>query len=105
MAAMTSNVISQFSTQLKVQRLETITVFLRLNGRLPTSGLGTLETQPCYSRTHTNSFQQIAAAVTEDPPSLQRYSASSGSDGAKGLQLKGTAANMLSNQLLTVDKA
>jgi hypothetical protein len=52
----------------------------------------------------TNSFQQFAVAVTEDPPSRQRYSAFSGSDGAKGFQLQGTAANMLSNQLLIADK-
>jgi len=63
---MTSNVILQFSTHLKPQRLETITVFLRLNGQLPTSDLGTLQTQPCYNRTHTNSVQQIAVAITED---------------------------------------
>jgi hypothetical protein len=104
MAAMTSNVILQFFAHLKVQRLEIIMVFLRLNGRLPTSSLGTLKTQPCYNRTHTNSFQQIAVAVTEDPPSRQRYSASSGSDGAKGIQLQGTIAIVLSNQLLTADK-
>jgi len=101
---MTSNVILQFSAQLKVYRLETTAVFLHLNGRLPTSGLGTLQTQPCYNRTHKNSVQQIAVAITEDPPSRQPYSASSGSDGAKGLQLQGTAAIMLSNQLLTADK-
>jgi len=104
MAAMTSNVILQFSAHLKAQRLETITVFLRLNGRLPTSGLGTLQTQQCYNRTHTNSVQQIVVAITEDPPSRQPYSASSGSDRAKGLQSQGPAANMLSNQLLTTDK-
>jgi len=101
---MTSNVILLFSAHLRVQRLETITAFLHLNGRLPTIGLRTLETQPCYNTTHTNSFQQIAVAATEDPPSRQRYSAFSGSGGAKGLQLQGTAANMLSNQLLTADK-
>jgi hypothetical protein len=104
MAAMTSNVILQFSAHLKVQRLETITVFLNLNGRLPTTDMRTLEIQPCYNRTHTNSFQQIAVAATEDSPSRQRNGAFSGSGGAKGLQLQGTAANMLSNQLLTADK-
>ena len=85
---MSSNVILQFSAHFKVQRLETVTVFLRLNGRLPASGLGTLQTQPRYNRTHTNSVQQIAIAITEDPSSRQPYSASSGSDEAKGLHLR-----------------
>jgi hypothetical protein len=95
MAAKTSNDILQFSAQLKVRRLETITVFLRLYGRLPTSGLRTLEIQPCYNRTHTKSFKQIAVVVTEDMPSRQRYSVSSGSDGAKRSPVTRNGSNYL----------
>jgi len=78
-----------------VQRLETITVFLHLNGWLPPSGLCTLEIQPCYNRTHTKSLRQIAVAVTEDTPSGQRCSVSSGSDGAKRSPVTRNGSNYL----------
>jgi hypothetical protein len=78
-----------------VHRPETIAVFLRLNGRLPTSGLRALEIQPCYNRTHTKSFRQIAVVVTEDTPSRQRYSVSSGSDGTKRSPVTRNGSNYL----------